>query len=66
MDDIEDIDMNQKKTYAYGNTGKYTCCISSCLSKEPPLFSFPKDLKLKTLWEDATGRTDVRPNSHIR
>ena len=67
MEELADINVPEKKQYAYGNpSGKYTCCIQSCQSKEPPLFSFPKDLKLKTLWEDATGKTDVRPNSYTK
>ena len=61
----EMVVMDDKKKYTQ-SVGKYTCCISSCRSKEPPFFAFPKDKSLKKLWEDATGILNVRPNSHIK
>ena len=61
----ETVVMDDKKKYTQ-SVGKYTCCISSCRSKEPPFFAFPNDKSLKKLWEDATGKLNVRPNSHIK
>ena len=51
--EIEEISKKQAKT-------KMKCCLNHCKSDEPPLFPFPKNQNIRSFWEEATGKFDVK------
>ena len=44
---------------------KIKCCISHCKNDQPPLFPFPKNPNIRSFWEEATGKFDVK-SGHIK
>ena len=42
------------------------CCISSCGSKISPHFSFPRDAKIRKIWEDTTGKSNVKSTQQLK